>query len=722
MADLRADQYQLEVAAPGRPVLPVAVTVRAGLDTLIEITVPEAAALTETVTVTAAKFVAADEIKTSAFLVGSDDILRSAGALQDVSRYVQSLPGAVIGTDDFRNDLIVRGGSPLENLYIVDNVEIPNINTFANFASAGGTVSMLDASLLQDVTFLSGGYPAAYGNRTSSVLQVSLREGDRSRTGGRVTFGFAGLGAVAEGGLGAGRGSWAISLRRSVLDLVTDDTGIGGVPVLYTINGKVTFDASPRDRIWLLNISGLDSIRLGLTEASDLTEELSNLDIRYRGRRYATGFNWQRTYGAKGVGLLGVTHTRASVDQRLRDLLRAGVPDAALSVERQIASGAEVFREDSSETELGIKYDLTLNVDAVGRLQAGASAKRLRTHYDAASPFGNDGPFFVEPERNPFALIEQRTTTLASTYLQASRRIGSRVGVTAGVRGDRFGYLGAWRGSPRFGVSLDVLPGVSIKGAAGRYYQQPFLLFVSAFPQNRDVVPFRADHVVSGIEWQPLPSTRVAVEGYVKKYQAYPVSTDVPSLSLANIGDTFAIRDVLFPLVSGGVGEARGVEFLAERKDSPGARWSAQANLSMSRTRHAGLDGILRPGSFDYPVVVNVLSSVRMTERWNVSARVAYLAGRPYTPIDVTASTSNRRAVYDISRVNAERSPDYFRSDVRFDRRFMAGGRPFTVFAGVQNITNRKNFAGFSWDRRNSALKVSEQLGVFPILGFDWQF
>ena len=64
-----------------------------------------------------------------------------------MSRYVQSLPGVVIGSNDFRNDIIVRGGSPLENLFVVDNVEVPNINTFANFASAGGTVSILDGTV-----------------------------------------------------------------------------------------------------------------------------------------------------------------------------------------------------------------------------------------------------------------------------------------------------------------------------------------------------------------------------------------------------------------------------------------------------------------------------------------------------------------------------------------------------------------------------------------------
>jgi hypothetical protein len=719
--DLRAGDYALEVVAGSRPVLPFSATVRAGLETVIDITLPDLEALTETVVVSAPQFIAAEEVKTSGYLVSAADIAQSAGALQDVSRYVQTLPGAVIGTDDFRNDLIVRGGSPLENLYIVDNVEIPNINTFANFASAGGTVSMLDAALLQDVTFLTGGFPAAFGSRASSVLQVSLREGDRRRTGGRVTFGFAGVGAVAEGGLANGRGSWVLSLRRSVLDWVTDDTGIGGVPVLYTVNGKATYDLSPRDRVWLLNVSGVDRVRLGLTEDSDPTEELSNLDIAYRGRRYATGVNWQRTFGAAGVGLFGATYTRAAVDQRVRDLLRGGIPDPSLSIDEQIARGSEVFREDSTESEVGLKYDLTLNLKKVGKLQAGAAAKRLRTAYDAASPFGSDGPYFVAPDANPFALEETLTTTQSAAYLQLSRSLG-RVGVTAGVRGDRFGYLRAWRASPRVGVSVPITSAVTMKGAAGRYYQQPFQLFISAFPENVGVTPFFSDHVIGGVEWRPEATLRLGAEAYVKRYRRYPVSRDVPALSLANIGDTFAIGDVLFPLLSAGEGEAEGVELLAERKAESNARWFGQLNAAFSRTRHAGRDGVLRPGSFDYPVVVNLAGTYRLSDRWSVSTRVSYLSGRPYTPVDVAASTAGRRLVYDLAQVNAVRAPAYFRSDLRLDRLLMVNGRPLTIFFGAQNITNRKNFSAQSWDRRNNVLKMSEQLGLFPILGLDWQF
>ena len=149
IGELRAGAYRLEILPlEGLPFISDSVDVRAGLDGTVAIALPEAEHFQQTVTVTAPAFQAPAAVKNSGFLVETREILKSAAALQDVSRYVQGLPGVVIGTNDFRNDIIVRGGSPLENLFLVDNVEIPNINAFANFASAGGTVSLLDAELL----------------------------------------------------------------------------------------------------------------------------------------------------------------------------------------------------------------------------------------------------------------------------------------------------------------------------------------------------------------------------------------------------------------------------------------------------------------------------------------------------------------------------------------------------------------------------------------------
>ena len=725
IGELRAGAYRLEILPlEGLPFTSDPVDVRAGLNGTVDITLPSVENFQQTVTVTAPAFREPEEVKNSGFLVEPRQILKSAAALQDVSRYVQGLPGVVIGTDDFRNDIIVRGGSPLENLFVVDNVEIPNINAFANFASAGGTVSLLDAELIQDVTFLTGGYPAPYINRTSSVLQVTQREGNRQKFGGWATLGFAGAGAILEGpiniGKRVGRGSWVVSARRSFLDLFTKDVGFGGVPVLYSFNAKAVYDLTPTDRIWLVNIAGIDEIRLGLSDSSDLEDEIANFDIRYNGWRSATGFNWQRTFGSRGVGLLGITHSEAKVGQQVKDLVADGVPPSGVPPEVVIAQSPVVYSEDSREGETTIKYDLTVHVPFFDTVQAGGSVKAFRIGYTVASPYGNDTPYSPTPNIDPFSLDTRFRSYQTGAYLQASKQVAPRVNLTLGGRFDDYQILSQARFSPRAGVKVRLTDALSWNSSVGSYYQQPAFLFVSAFPQNATLVPWRADHYVTGLAWSPDAGLRVTAEAYRKTYSKYPVASDLPTVSLANIGDTFNVREILFPLTSAGEGYSEGVEWFVEKRLT--SKLYGQGNLSFSRTRHAGLDRVLRPGSFDYPFVFNLLGGYRLSRAWEFSARLSFLSGRPFTPYDQAVSTAQRRGVYDLTRVNAERAPDYGRVDIRVDRTFTVGGQPLNVFAGVQNVTNRRNFASYTWNRRTNSQQFGEQQGIFPILGLDWRF
>jgi hypothetical protein len=721
IGELRAAAYRLEILPlQGLPFTSDPVDVRAGLDGTVGITLPKVEAFQQSITVTAPAFQAPEAVKNSGFLVEPREILKSAAALQDVSRYVQVLPGVVIGTNDFRNDIIVRGGSPLENLFLVDNVEIPNINAFANFASAGGTVSLLDAELLQDVTFLTGGYPAPYGNRTSSVLQVTQREGNRKKFGGRATLGFAGAGTILEGPINAGTGSWIVSARRSFLDLFTQDVGFGGVPVVYSFNAKAVYDLTPRDRIWLVNISGVDEIRLGLTDSTDLEKEIANFDIRYNGWRSATGFNWQRTFGSRGVGLLGITHSEARVGQQVKDLVAQGVPPPGVPPDAVIARSPVVYFEDSGEGETTLKYDLTVHLPLFDTVQAGGSFKSFRIGYKVESPYGNDTPYSPLPGIDPFFLDTRFRSSQIGAYLQASKQLASRMNVTLGGRVDRYAILSQTRVSPRAGITVRLTDAVSWNASVGSYYQQPAFLFVSAFPQNASLAPWRADHYVTGLAWSPMADMRVTADAYRKTYTRYPVESDLPTVSLANVGDTFDVREILFPLTSAGKGHSEGVEFFVEKRLT--SKLYGQGNLSLSRTRHAGLDGVLRPGSFDYPFVFNLLGGYRLSPRWEVSARLSFLSGRPFTPYDHAVSTAQRRGVYDLARVNAERAPDYGRVDIRVDRTFAVGEQPLNVFVGVQNLTNRRNFANYSWNRRTNTQQFGEQTGIFPILGLDWRF
>jgi hypothetical protein len=420
------------------------------------------------------------------------------------------------------------------------------------------------------------------------------------------------------------------------------------------------------------------------------------------------------------VGLFGVTHSEAKVGQQVKDLVANGVPPPGVPSEVVIARSPVVYFEDSREGETTIKYDLTVHVPFFDTVQAGGSFKVFRIDYTAESPYGNDTPYSPVAGIDAFSLDTRFRSYQTGAYVQASKQVASRVGVTLGGRVDHYDVLSQARFSPRAGINVRLTNTLSWSASAGSYYQQPAFLFVSAFPQNASLVPWRANHYVTGLAWSPDASLRVTAEAYRKTYRDYPVASDLPTVSLANIGDTFDVREILFPLASEGEGHSEGVEFFVEKRLT--AKLYGQGNLSLSRTRHAGLDRVLRPGSFDYPFVFNLVGGYRLSPTWELSARLSFLSGRPFTPYDQAASTAQRRGVYDLTRVNAERAPDYGRVDIRVDRTFTIARQPLNVFAGVQNVTNRRNFASYSWNRRTNTEQFGEQQGIFPILGFDWRF
>ena len=264
---------------------------------------------------------------------------------------------------------------------------------------------------------------------------------------------------------------------------------------------------------------------------------------------------------------------------------------------------------------------------------------------------------------DPFYLDTQFRSYQSGAYLQASKRVASRVNLTLGGRVDHYAILSKARFSPRAGVNVRLTDTLSWNSSAGSYYQQPAFLFVTAFPQNGSLVPWRAHHYVTGLAWSPDASLRLTAETYRKTYTDYPVASDLPTVSLANIGDTFDVREILFPLASAGEGYSQGVELFVEKRLT--SKLYGQGNLSIARTRHAGLDGVLRPGSFDYPLVFNLLGGYRLSPSWELSARLSFLSGRPFTPydqanIDATAArrvrphTRQRRAR---TRLQPDRHP-----------------------------------------------------------------
>jgi len=718
LAGLRAGRYRLEISPPGQlSTVSGEVDVRAGLDTSVEVALSPPERFEETVNVTATMQALPAEIKTSGFLVAPEAVGNTAGALQDVSRYLQSLPGVVMGGEEERNDTIVRGGSPLENLFVVDNIEVPNINSFANFASGGGLVSMLDSALLRDVTFLTGGYPASYINRLSSVLQIALREGDRDHVKAMATAGFAGAGVILEGPIGRStgptkaEGSWIISVRRTFLDLFTNDIGPGGVPVSYYVNFKALYDLSPRDRLWVVNLTDIDRIHIGLhgrpLDDPTVVKEDIEADIVSRSLRTATGVNWQHLFGQRATGLLGVTYSDARPIFTVRDLLRPGTPI--------------IYDDHSAEGESTVKYDLTAeHIPLFGKAQAGGSIKRFALDYQTVSPFGqHENPYSTTPDVNPFQLRTAFAAYQPGAYVQFTRDVAPRLNATIGARVDDYEYIGHTRWSPRASATYRLSPRLTWSGSYGRYFQQAPFLFLSAFPENRNLLPLSATHIVTGAAYALNPASKLSVEVYRKHYSDYPVSSQFPTLSLANLGDTFNVTESLMPLVSAGRGVAEGVELFATRRTTT---WNGQVSMAWSRARQAGLDGVLRPSSFDSPVIINVLGERYFHKAWTISGRFTYLSGRPYTPFDETLSREQGRGIFDLTRVDALRAPAYLRLDLHAARTWTVRDKPLMLFIDVQNATNRRNLLIYTWNRLTNESTPLDQQGLLPVLGVQWRF
>jgi hypothetical protein len=684
------------------PVLESDVVVTPGHPTPVAFELQPEAVRAEEVQVRASAFAKPPEVKTTSYKLGYEEIRRSAGAIGDVLRLVQSLPGIQVSNDQ-RNDVVARGGSPAENLIVMDNIEVPYLNHFAAQGTTGGPISMLNNEFVRDATFLAGGFPAQYGGRLSSVLDVRLREGNRREFDSETDVNLAGAGQLFEGPIGE-RGSWFASGRTSFLDLLAGPFGLTAVPYTTNAQYKVELEPTTRDRLWLVGLGGRDEISFRV-DADDL-DDPSLQDVDATGWRMVNGLNWQRLFGTGGWGTVSVSDALGRFEASVRDYEYGGL---------------ETFRNRSDEGETTVKGDLAWRAKGVGDLKAGASVRRARYDLEIAQPYGTRNPFSTDTARVEVTDLRiDDDAWQGAAYLQLSRSLAPRVEATLGGRMDRFDAIDATTFDPRVGITVRLRPGLDLNGSWGRFHQQPAFVYVAAEPENRSLDPIRATHWVAGLAWEPSPDLKVSLETYRKEYARYPVARDYPTYSLANTGDVYGIFGQLFPLVSRGEGVSRGLELYLQKKLI--RTLYGQLAWTWSRTEHAALDGVMRPGGFDAPHTVTAILGAKPGTAWEFSTRFSYASGRPLTPPLEPASTQQNRYIYDLSRVNGVRAADYQRLDVRADRRFTTWGLNTTMFLEVQNLLDRENVFQYLWNPKTRALEAATQIRFLPVLGVNVEF
>jgi TonB dependent receptor/TonB-dependent Receptor Plug Domain len=620
--------------------------------------------------------------------VTQSEVLTDAGTWGDFNRFLQLLPGVVWNTD-VSNDVLVRGGNPSENLYVVDGIEVPNINHLAMEGTTGGFASMIDTSTVESVDLKAGSYDAQYASRLSSLIEIQTRKSAPGATQ-EIDGGISGAGGFLQQPLGK-TGNLLLSAHRSVLNLVTNDIGINGVPI-YT-NGLARIELAPdsRNSISAVSLSGADSINIRPVPC-DAGVTL-NVQTQYGGARSTDGLVWKHIHSpsAASTVIASYSYQQQDIGQQLQATAFYGMPGC----DSDPVEATPVYAEHTKDGVGTLGY----NLEAGWRhwlLSMGTRGRLLTMNHAVAQPLGQQSPFNPDPTWTDADNFTRHLTTVETgSFAQVSTRMGTRWTLISGVREETFSLTGAQALEPRASVAFRISDYQNVNASWSRSAQLAPNIDILSYAQNRRLLPITAEQVSAGAELSRTRWASVRVESYEKRYRHEPISTEYPSLMPANMVDTLGQQFVWLPLRTGGYGRAAGVQLVA--RAHPQGRIELMASVSYSRTHYAAADGIMRPGNFDFPLVGSGLTNLRLWKGIQISVRDTYATGRPYTPFDVNLSEEQSRGIYDLTRVNGLRGPAYNRVDADINRDFHLGKGVLNLHGGVENALDRSNFLGYAW-------------------------
>lgn len=626
-----------------------------------------------------------------------EEIRRSPGGFEDVVRSLSVLPG-IAQADAGRNDLVVRGGAPSENLYVVDGFEIPNINHFGTQGSTGGPISFINLDFVKDVSFSTGGFPVLYGDKLSSTLTINLREGDNQNFGGKGTLSATLFGLDLEGPIAGNNSSFIFSARRSYLDFIFKAAGFSFVPEYYDIFTKFDYQMDNKNSIGFLFINAIDNVKF----FNDSPEKRNN-NARILGSdqlQYIAGLRYRRVFRD---GFMNLRLYRNFTDYNTRQ------SDSLLN---------PIFKNISREEENNIQLDVVHKFLQNLEMNFGASAKFIEFDADILFPtfvtsFGDVLPSLNFKKSNNYFK--------GASYINFNYRPFGKFVSNFGLRFDYFdaitkkSYL-----SPRLSLSYFLTDNFTLNFSTGIYKQFPSLIWLAAYEQNKNLKAIDVKQYIIGFDYLLREDTQIKLEGFLKNYSDYPTSLIRPYLVLANTGAGFAGSDDNFssfgldPLVSAGSGFARGVEFSLQKKMSNIPLYGI-LSLTYSKSDFKALDGITRSSNYDQNWLINLSGGYRFNMYWEVSARFRFASGRPYTPFE-------NNGIQNVSNLNSRRLKSAHSLDIRVDRRWMFKNWMLVTYVDIQNIYNRRNLSGVRWDRQTNSIDETSSIGILPSIGIAAEF
>lgn len=681
-----------------KKVIKTDVVVRPGRNTYLEINMHPESVEMENVVVTGGYFNELDEKPLSAINYSSEEVRRAPGAGGDIGRIISSLP-SVAKTNDQRNSLIVRGGSPVENTTYLDNIEIPNINHFPVQGNSGGGISLIDVDFLNDVTFSAGGFSASYGDRLSSIMELKYREGDKQRFFPQVNVSLKGLGVSAEGPIVKDKMSFMFSANRSYLDFLLDAAKAeGAVPKYYDAQGKISWNLNENNKISIINLFSDDYTSLAQDKALESKE---NSYGTTKARVNTLGLNWQLIWGKNGYSNTSFSHTYQHFKYDLFKTLNQ----------------SRDFYNISNENTISIRNVNYLKFSENFKIETGLEAKYGINDFDLqyGQDFTEDGS--VKPV---FNIKRDLKTFKGAAFVTLNFSIASRLSLMPGVRYDYFDYNKKSLVSPRLAVSYRLNDITSLNAAAGIYYQNiPALMLVQSDAFKNIDVP-KVYQYVAGFNLMLNEDTKLSIEAYDKEYRNFPMDTQSPYKFLLDNSVAEHVVRIDGNIVSTGEAYARGVEIVLQKKMAKD--FYGLVSASYSETKYKDLMGNWKYRIYDNKWMFSVEGGYKPSETWDLSVKWLFAGGAPFTQFDKAQSTKARTGIYDIARYNAERMPAYHSLTVRVDKRFNFNSSSLVVYCDIWNVYNRQNIASYEWSEISNNIKEIKQWDTLPVIGIEYEF
>ena len=637
----------------------------------------------EGVTVTASPFRRDIESPVSLRIIGLQEIEKSPGANRDISRIVQSYPGVAFSPIGYRNDLIVRGGSPSENRFYLDGVEIPNINHFSTQGASGGPVGILNADLIREVNFYTGAFPTDKGNALSSVLDFKLRDGDMERNSLKATLGASEVSLASNGHLGK-KTSYLVSVRQSYLQFLFDMLGLPFLPTFTDAQFKLKTRFDARNELTVLGLGGIDKMKLNTKADDEDNEYILSYLPKIQQETFTLGAVY-RHYAGAHVQSVVASHSYLNNRNTKYQQNDESDPEHLMLRLRSTEQNTQLRLENSSSFR---NWKVTVGTSLDYSQYSNTTFQKIYT--DRAQTF------------DYHTYLGIMRWGLFGTVNYTS--IDERFTASLGLRADANNYSAAMKDlsdqlSPRLSLSYQLTEHWSLSGNAGLYYQLPPYTALG-FKNNNGLYAnkyalryMQVSQGSVGLNWRKGDTFEVSVEGFYKDYDKIPLSV-ADGIPLTCKGNDYGVIGNEL-LTSTAQGRSYGAELLLKWLIAKKLNLASSFTLFKSEYR-TDKESQYIASAWDNRFIFNLRGTYNLPRHWSVGMKVSCIGGAPYTPYDadksslVTAWNAQGKPYYDYTRYNEERLPAFTQVDIRIDKTFYLKRCMLGFYIDLQNIAGSK--------------------------------